>query len=90
VQAHAAVWVGALLMIVAAARGVGLPSQRAGYLLVLGAGLGYAAVAIWHFYEHSQLRDPDLPHVLLLVTNILMFIGAGWVWLARPSAQTEG
>lgn len=89
-QAHAVVWLGALLMISAAARGIGLQIGRAGYFLVVAAGLGYAAVAIWHFYEHSQLRDPELPHLLLLITNVLMLIGAAWVWFASRGAKIGG
>jgi hypothetical protein len=88
-RAHAVVWLGALLMIAAAARGIGIVTGRSGYVLVLAAGLGYGGVALWHFYEHLQLRDPELPHLLLLVTNILMFIGAGWVWLAGRLGQKE-
>jgi hypothetical protein len=81
-QAHSVVWLGALLMIVAAARAFASGNRNGGYLLVLLAGLAYGAVAVWHFYEHSQHRDPDLLHLLLFVTNIAMFLGAGWVWLA--------
>jgi hypothetical protein len=81
-QAHSVVWLGALLMIVAAGRAVASGHGSGGYLLVLCAGLAYGAVAVWRFYEHSQRRDPDLPHLLLLVTNIGMFLGAGWVWFA--------
>jgi hypothetical protein len=92
-QAHSVVWPGALLMIVAAARASASEHRNGGYLLVLSAGLAYGAVAVWHFYEHSQGRDPDLPHLLLLVTNIAMFLGAGWVWLtarrARRAAPTN-
>jgi hypothetical protein len=74
-------------MIVAAARALASEHSTGGYLLVLSAGLAYGAVAVWHFYEHSQHRDPDLPHLLLLVTSIAMFLGAGWVWLAARHAR---
>jgi hypothetical protein len=86
-QAHSVVWLGALLMIVAAARVFASGNRNGGYLLVLLAGLAYGAVAVWHFYEHSRHRDPDLPHLLLLVTNMAMFLGAGWVWLAARRAR---
>jgi hypothetical protein len=88
-QAHSVVWLGALLMIVAAARAFASGHRNGGYLLVLLAGLAYGAVAVWHFYEHSQHRDPDLPHLLLLVTNIAMFVGAGWVWIAARHARRQ-
>jgi hypothetical protein len=57
-RAHSVVWLGALLMIVAAATAFVSGRGRSGY-------------------EHSQHRDPDLPHLLLLITNVAMFLGAG-------------
>jgi hypothetical protein len=89
VQAHAVVWLGALIMIVAAAWGVRSGRAAAGHTVVLLGGLGYAVVAIWHFYEHAQLRDPDIAHVLLLVFNMVMFVGAVWVWLSLRRLRRE-
>jgi drug/metabolite transporter (DMT)-like permease len=81
VRAHAVVWLGALLVLAAALVVVvrGVPER--GYVLVLIGAAGYAAVAVWHLIEHAQGRDPDLPHILLLVTNIAIFAGAAWVGL---------
>ncbi|MDP8956442.1 MAG: hypothetical protein M3N24_05730 [Actinomycetota bacterium] len=79
VRAHAVVWLGALVVlsagVVAVVRGV----RRPDYIVVLVGAVGYAAVAVWHFMEHAQGRDPDLPHVLLLITNIVILGGAAWV-----------
>jgi hypothetical protein len=88
-QAHSVVWLGALLMSVAAARAFSSGHRNGGYLLVLSSGLAYGAVAVWHFNEHSQHRDPDLPHLLLLVTNIALFLGAGWVWFTARRAGRQ-
>jgi hypothetical protein len=89
-RAHSVVWVGALLMSWAAVGAFASGRGNTGYLLVLSGGVAYAAVAVWHFYEHSQLRDPDLLHVLLLVTNIAMFSGAAWVWFTAWRAGRRG
>jgi hypothetical protein len=88
VRAHFVVWTGTILMLVGAAWAVAFGAASRGYLVVLAGGVGYAAVAVWHFWEHSQGRDPDLPHLLLLITNVVMFLGAAWVWLeARKRVQ---
>ena len=89
IRAHAVVWSGAVLMLVASARAVASGLRDVGYLAVLIGSVGYAAVAVWHFYEHSQQRDPDLPHVLLLVTNVIMIAGAAWAW-AAPRLRSRG
>jgi cytochrome bd-type quinol oxidase subunit 2 len=76
VRAHWLAWLGALVLLVAVA--VALSQRRANPAMtaLFVAAAGYAVVAIWHFYEHSQHRDPDLPHVLLAVTLIAMLVGA--------------
>lgn len=94
VQAHAVVWAGVLILLFASGRALRLGIRNPGYAAVLAAGVFYAGVAGWHFWEHSQLRDPDLPHVLLLIANIAIFAGATWVWWwswskrrAKPARQ---
>jgi cytochrome bd-type quinol oxidase subunit 2 len=86
-QAHAVVWLGTLLLMAAAAIAISRRTTNRGYAVVLAGTLGYAVVAAWHFWEHSQHRDPDLPHVLLLVTNLIIFLGIGWVWIAPRLGQ---
>jgi hypothetical protein len=63
-------------------------ARNRGYAVVLAGTVAYAGVAARHFWEHSQLRDPDLPHLLLLVANIVVLGGVPWVgvagWLLTP------
>jgi hypothetical protein len=74
-RAHWLAWLGALILLAAAVvvfrrqRGRGLSA------LLIGAA-GYGVVAGWHLYEHSQDRDPDLPHVLLALTQLTMLVAA--------------
>jgi drug/metabolite transporter (DMT)-like permease len=82
--AHWLAWLGALILLAAAAL---VLAQRRGTLAVtavLVGAAGYATVAVWHFYEHSQHRDPDAPHVLLAVTQIVMLAGVPFAALALP------
>jgi hypothetical protein len=81
VRAHAVVWLGNLIILWAAVFALVRGVRARGYTVVLAGALGYAAVAVWHFIEHANLRDPDLPHVLLLITNVLILAGAAWVAL---------
>jgi cytochrome bd-type quinol oxidase subunit 2 len=75
-RAHWLAWVGALVLLVGAGIAVRERHRSPMPAVLLIGAVGYAAVAVWHFYEHSQLRDPDLPHVLLAISQILMFVGA--------------
>lgn len=79
-QAHAVVWLGALILLVAAGRAVLAGLREGGYLLLLAAVLLDVVVSVWHFWEHYNQRDPDLPHILLLAANIGIFVGVGWLW----------
>jgi hypothetical protein len=81
-QAHAVVWAGTLILIAASAAAVFGGTRNRGYGVVLAGAISYAAVAVWHFWEHLQLRDPDLPHLLLLIANIVIVGGVVWVWIA--------
>jgi hypothetical protein len=92
VRAHAVVWLGALITLWAATFAVLRRVRQLGYPVVLIGAIGYAAVAVWHFIEHANGRDPDLPHLLLLVTNVTIFAGAAWVAVAawrRADAATS-
>jgi cytochrome bd-type quinol oxidase subunit 2 len=75
-RAHWLAWLGAVLLLVAVA--IALSQRRASRAMtaLFVAAAGYVVVAVWHFYEHSQRRDPELPHVLLAVTLIAMLVGA--------------
>lgn len=89
-QAHWLAWLGALVLLVIAALGTAQGhSSVAMFAILIGAG-GYALVAVWHFYEHSQLRDPDLPHVLLALTQLVMLVGApvaAWTLRSRGGSR---
>jgi hypothetical protein len=79
-EAHWLLWLGvlgALLVSLLAARERGTPApERRGYLFLLGSGLAYTGVAVWHFVEHANGNDPELAHVLLGVTQVGMILGA--------------
>ena len=47
--------------------------------VVFASALLYAAVAVWHFSLHQQLRYPDLPHVLLAVSQVCLYAGSAMV-----------
>jgi hypothetical protein len=86
-QAHWLAWLGAAVLLVTAAMAWRQPWLR--HPLVAAAlvgAIGYAVVAGWHFWEHSQLRDPDLPHVLLALSQVTLLVGTGGsIWLLlRP------
>lgn len=76
-RAHWLAWLGALvLLLVALSATVQRRSSPAMTAVLIGA-VAYAPIAAWHLYEHSQHRDPDLPHVLLALSQIAMLVGAG-------------
>jgi hypothetical protein len=79
-EAHWLLWLGVLgtlLIALLAARQPETPQpERRGYLFLLGSGLGYSGVAVWHFIEHANGNDPELAHILLGITQIGMVLGA--------------
>lgn len=78
--AHWLAWVGALVLLAAAVVGVRKALYRSpGFAVLLASTLAYAGVAAWHFWLHSQLRDPDLPHVLLAVSQAGLYIGVSLI-----------
>ena len=76
-QAHWLLWLGVIASIVVAvlAHGVGSRLARYGSDLVVAGGLAYAAVSVWHSWEHAQERDPSIPHVLLIAALVAMLVG---------------
>jgi hypothetical protein len=99
VQAHWLAWLGAIMLLGASAVGLRRPVYRSpGFTVVFASACLYVVVAGWHFWLHQQFRDPDLPHVLLALSQLglyvgTMMIGAGLViprcrekyLVARPS-----
>jgi hypothetical protein len=84
-QAHWLAWLGALILLATGAVGVRRRIYRSpGFAVLFVAASLYAAVAGWHFWLHQNLRDPDLPHVLLALSQLGLYggsvmIGAGLV-----------
>jgi hypothetical protein len=92
VAAHWLAWLGAFVLLAASSIGVANRRYRSpGFVVLFGSAWLYAGVAIWHFWLHQQLRDPDLPHALLAVSQLglymgALFIGAG---LIRPRCREK-
>jgi hypothetical protein len=76
VQAHSVAWLGALILLVPATIAVSNRLRTPGFVTILVSGWLYAAVAVWHFLLHVQGRDPDLPHVLLAMSQLGLYIGS--------------
>jgi hypothetical protein len=98
-EAHWLIWVGVLatLAICALALRRLRPDDRGllGYRITLFSGLGYAAVAVWHFIEHANHNDPAIAHVFLALGQAGMLAGIVLVFvLSRrgrgPSAGPAG
>ncbi len=84
VRAHVVVWLGVLILLVGAVRAV-VDRPSAAAVLLLGAVLLNVGVSVWHFWEHYRLRDPELPHLLLLIANVGIVLGVAWLWVhGRP------
>jgi hypothetical protein len=79
VQAHSVAWLGALILFVAAAVAVSRRLRTPGFVTILASASLYASVAVWHFVLHVQGRDPDLPHVLLAISQLGLYIGSMFV-----------
>lgn len=91
-QAHWLAWLGAFVLLAASTIGAANRRYRSpGFLLLFGSAWLYAGVAVWHFWLHQQIRDPDLPHALLALSQLCLymgtvFIGAG---LIRPRCREK-
>ncbi len=90
VRAHGLVWLGTLIPLLASVRAVRAGLREGGFLLLLTAVLLDVFVSIWHFWEHYNHRDPNLPHVLLLVANIGIFAAVGWIWMTAVKSRSSG
>ena len=79
-QAHWPVWAAAVVLLAAGAVAARRPVYRSpGMTVVLASASLYGAVAVWHFWLHQQQRDPALPHVLLAVSQVGLYLGAAMV-----------
>lgn len=78
-EAHWLAWLGVALVLavsVVAARRFATLRHGAGVRTLAAAGIVYAVVAGWHFIEHADGADPEAAHVLLLLANVGMLVGA--------------
>ena len=97
IEAHWLAWLGVavtLVVAVAATRRFAALRRSVGALTLVAAGALYAVVGIWHFIEHANGSDPEVAHVLLVLANAGMLVGAIVLTLSlrrrRSSASTTG
>ncbi len=89
-QAHWLIWLTTAFVLGVAAlalRTVAAGGERRGYLMVLVANLGYAVIAVIHFFQHLDHREVDSTHLLLAVTSLAAAIGVIWVITARITSR---
>ena len=79
-QAHWLLWIATVVTLAVSFMGTDASESRwkIGYLIVFFSALAYAAVSLWHGWEHSVGNDPSLAHVLLVVTLVGIFLGVIW------------
>jgi hypothetical protein len=92
VQAHLVVWIGVLMLLGVSAIAVRQGAAGLGYRLSLGGAAFYVPVAIWHFVEHANRSDFELPHILIALAYIATLIGVVAVTVPairqRPTAPS--
>ena len=84
--AHWLVWLGTILVLVVAARGVRAElsaAERRGYLVVFWSNALYIPIAIAHFIQHLNHQEVDWAHIGLAITNIGSVVGVLMVAFAR-------
>lgn len=82
VRAHWLAWLGVLIILAAGLRGV-RERRSPGYAVALAGALAYAVVAARHFYEHTERREADVTHLLLVLANVVVLLGVVWVAIDR-------
>jgi hypothetical protein len=88
-QAHWLLWLSILAAIVVAALAMRETPLKGPFLALLLASVAYVPIATWHFWEHYRHRDPDAPHLLLAVAEVLIFGSAIWVGVRARRLQLE-
>lgn len=88
-QAHWLLWLGTALTLAAAlvAARRTAPKRNPGLDTTLAAGTVYVLVSIWHFVAHASGSDPELAHVLLVVTKLGILGGVLWATLLWRRAE---
>jgi hypothetical protein len=94
IEAHWLAWLGvALVLTVAAVAAKRFATLRRslGLRTLVASGALYAITAVWHFIEHANGADPEAAHVLLVLGNAGMVIGAVLltVSLSRPKGSAD-
>jgi apolipoprotein N-acyltransferase len=92
-EAHWLLWLGVVGMVAVALAALRSPAgdaERGGWYALLASAAVYIGVAVWHFIEHANGADPELAHVLLAITAVLMILAAIYItfraWRARAPA----
>jgi hypothetical protein len=78
-EAHWLAWLGVLVTVALAiwgARHFGELRRSLGLRILIAGGALYALVAVWHFIEHAGGSDPEAAHVLLVLANAALLVGA--------------
>jgi hypothetical protein len=91
-QAHWLIWLATLFVLVVSllgARNSTEDAERRGYLVVLGANLAYALVAVIHFFQHLDRLEVDWAHLLLAITGIAGAVGVLWVIAVRFKSRRQ-
>lgn len=88
VGAHWLIWLGVLVLLLVAVVGARRAQSRwyTGFRLLLLAVVCHVLIDGWHFWEHYNLRDPVVPHVLLASLKAVMLAG---VITAIPTTTTS-
>lgn len=86
-QAHWLLWLSIIAAIVVSALAMRETPLKGPFLALLVANASYVPIAAWHFWEHYRVRDPDAPHVLLAVAEVLIFASAVWVGVQARRLQ---
>jgi hypothetical protein len=89
--AHWVAWLGALVLLAVACLGMRRLYRSPGYVILFVSSVAYAGTAVWHFSLHNQLRDPALPHALLAVAQLGLYVGIGFLaaGLALPECRRK-
>jgi hypothetical protein len=88
-QAHWLLWLSIIAAIVVSVPAMRETPLKEPFLALLLANVSYVPIAAWHFWEHYRLRDPDAPHVLLAVAELLIYLSAIWVGVQARRLQRE-
>ena len=78
-EAHWLAWLGVLVTVALAIWGAsrfGELRRSLGLRILIAGGALYALVAVWHLIEHAGGADPEAAHVLLVLANAALLVGA--------------